>query len=109
MRGSLFGTAGALGLALSAVAFAHPGTDPVQADAATAAEETAAAEAPKVDCATLEGEAKTTCEAAEAAKPEAAEAVEAAAKPDATVKKEGKGGKAQRSNTNRMERIEDDE
>lgn len=59
-----------------------------------AATEAEAAPEQPVDCTTLEGEAKTACEAAAAATEAAAATPEAAP---------AKGGKAQRSNSNRME------
>lgn len=96
MRSLLVLTAAAF--AFGSVAHADPAAP---APAAPAAETPAApaavpaapeAPAAPVDCTTLEGDAKTECEAAAAA---------AAAPPVAP--EPAKGGKAKRSNTNRME------
>ncbi|MCB9675922.1 MAG: hypothetical protein H6737_12440 [Alphaproteobacteria bacterium] len=96
MRGFLFTTAASLGLALGTTAFADPGPEDEPAEDSA----TAASEAPATDCSTLEGDAKTICEEAAAEKP-ADEAEKDEAK--------GKGAKAKRSNTNRMERVHEDE
>jgi hypothetical protein len=66
-----------------------------------AAEETTEEEiVEEIDCSPLEGDAKTECEAQNA---EALAAAEAAASETAPAEAPAKGGKAKRSNTNRME------
>jgi hypothetical protein len=99
-----FSTAVSLGLAAGAVALANPPAEaesPEAAESSTTATEAEATEAAKPDCSTLEGEAKATCEA------DAAKAAEPAEK--AEEKTPAKGGKAKRSNTNRMEWVHEDE
>ena len=80
-------------LVVATAAFADPQAEPPAEEAATTEEATTTEEAAPESCDSLEGDAKTACE--EKAKAEA----------EAEKKDEGesKGGKAQRSNTNRME------
>ncbi len=104
MRVFILSTAVSLGLAAGAVALASP---PAEADSTEAAESSTTAteaestESIEADCSKLEGEAKATCEA---------DATKADAETEkAEEKKPAKGGKAKRSNTNRMEWVHEDE
>ena len=102
MRRFLMATGGAL--ALSAVALASPPAEKPAEDAKT---EEAKPAIPKADedCSKLEGDAKAACETR--AKTAATETTEEAATEDVSAKP--KGGKAKRSNTNRMEEEAADE
>lgn len=85
-------------LALSATAHAAD-PEPAEATDEATTEESAEEAAEEPDCSTLEGEEKTACEAQKA---EQETDAPAATEP-------AKGGKAKRSNTNRMEAESTDE